>query len=173
MKKRTLWLLLAGLALLFAVAGCNEKKSVAASTTLKEPPDLQLQYTVDGQEAETVVPSGNYEWYYDNGDGTRTGGIASGPHPLDLSKATPVITQDAGLTQLEVVFSLIPDSYSVRCWPDSCLGNAQKYENDASALAVSGNVINLPANGRGYIYELNAEWADGSASYSFYVIPPA
>lgn len=167
MQKRAFALLVLMLVLLLTGFGCMPKQQ-QANVTLKEPPVLQLQYVIDGQKTETVISSGNYEWYYENADGTRTGDIACGAHPLD--SATKILQED-GLTQLQIVFSTTPTNYSIRCWPDRCRGNAERYEQDASALAMDGNTLTLPANGEGYVYELSAEWPEGNASYSFYVTP--
>lgn len=169
--KKWLFLLLTGLFFISTISSCKNSEDVETGVNLKEPPVLQLQYIQKGKSAETVISSGNYEWYYDNPDGTQTGGIACGPHPLDRSEATPELVLDPGQKTLRVVFSLVPETYSLRCWPDSYLGEAEKYESDASALAVTGDTISLPENGKGYIYELTAEWKNGHASYSFHISP--
>ena len=78
MAKRIWVFFFTGFVLLFAGLGCNPKQAFSASVTLKEPPVLQLQYVIEGEKMETVIFSGNYEWYYQNEDGTSTGGIACG-----------------------------------------------------------------------------------------------
>lgn len=137
-----------------------------AAGEYKTPPALTVSY--DGGSFEAT--QGTCTWNCANGDGTWTGVCADSPHPLQMKDHLPLIS--AGDSQVRLIFEDWPDSYTVRCWPDSQWGNT-----DAVGEAVMQWNHTFELRSGGYIYEVAATWNDdgspyhGTASYVFYMAP--
>ena len=138
------------------------------NTQLKRPPEMQLQYTIDGQPHSVSVLPGTCSWMYDNDDGTSSGIEADSFGPLDSVEHMPKIEKTANLKELRINFTLTPDSYTVRCWHDIHIGDYDAYEQ-YETVNVSDNTVALSDDVKGYIYETYAKWPQGNAYYCFYV----
>lgn len=129
--------------------------------TLKEPPVMQVTC---GAKDIMVYP-GNYSWDYDRGDGTGSGIVACGLHPLDAKEHMAVLQwkEDAAV----LMFETEPDSITVRCWAGEYWGNTSAL---SEKISVKDNKVELKEGE--YIYEVTAEWSretyKGTAHYTFY-----
>lgn len=114
-----------------------------------EPPELIV---VAGDEsAETVI--GTYSWSIDNEDGTMTAIEADSAPPPELVRNTTAI-EVTGETSIELNFEIDPASYTVKIW-----------EEDNTVISESEEVL-LTGEGR-VIYEVLANWQEGTVSYAF------
>lgn len=137
------------------------------ASTYKEPPKLILNI---GTETHTVNTSG-YQWNYSTGNGNFANTVADVFHPLQGKDTLSVI--DTTQQTVTLSFADMPDSVTVRCWPDSQWDNT-----DAESEEISVENFNFalkPAIDGGYIYEVIATWnSEGSlhhgvAHYYFYI----
>lgn len=116
------------------------------------PPGLTIQI---GEE--TVRPVlGIYRWSIDNEDGTTMTTVVDAAAPTELVRtADPVeATSDTSVT---FDFEEEPDNYSIRIWEDE--------------TTTTGSSSDIDLSGEGEIvYEVQAEWEQGEASYAFSLI---
>ena len=147
-KKNALLWVLAGLAVLL-LASCGAHQ--------KEPPAL----TVTCGDREITAWRGSYHW-------ERWGQsvIADSPHPLDVLEDLPVLEAQAG-EEVELDFPSEPGELAVLAYPDDCVGAASQAES--VNVPLEGNVLVIPGEGTGMVYEVRTSWSQGSAVYAFYV----
>lgn len=136
---------------------------------VKDVPEMKLEYTVDGEPYQMSILSGTSSWSIDNRDGTITREETDSPNPLDAAGHLPEIVKIVDLEALKINFSLTPDSYTVRRWKDSYIGNAQAYEDYYEVVEILDNTITLANDGQGYVYEVHATWSQGNAYYAFHI----
>lgn len=147
----------------------EEKPDISYSKAeFTSPPAMRLLHS-DGM-ADTQL--GTYTWSYAQGDGTWTTVCADSAHPLQCEDLLEVISPGNSLVSVE--FEDWPDSFIIRCWPDSEFGNP-----DAESGAVMFWNDYFQLRGGGYIYGVTAKWDDngssyyGEATYFFYAAPAA
>lgn len=154
------------------VAGCNNVPAIGNQPILTEPPTL----TISTSDSSMEALRGTTSWFYDNGDGTRTGIESDSMHPLDSNskKYMPTLlitpTSSSSKNPLEAVlkFDVTPDEVSVHCWSDEHWGNTS-----AKSEEILVNDFAIELKDGGYIYEVIAHWNSsekygGTAYYSFY-----
>jgi hypothetical protein len=187
--KKMLLVMLAMLCLV-ALAGCGSKTVESdAPEALKIVPTL----TVHCGENSTEALTGTQEWWYDNGDGSKTSFIADSLHPLQCKEyMTPLTilpsTQSSQPITARLEFSVIPDSITARRWSvDSFYGPGEPvddgyYDVLIYTLEPEGGTddvrqffIELPYGD--YVYEVTALWESyeqfgGEVSYGFYTEAP-
>lgn len=151
----------------------GEAADPTSSTVLSqsEPPSLRVKCA--GGAAD--LRSGSYEWRVEGGDGLTRSTAACGAHPLDFQEEPALTTSDHRVT---LGFGVSPDSVTAVCWPDSAL-------KDSSAPAESAQVYRyrkagdtsqnetpwtITLNPGGWIYEITAQWEQGSAHYAIYIV---
>lgn len=175
-------------ALLFGCGDTGEPKSPAVEA-LKTVPTL----TVICGENQVEALTGTQEWWYDNGDGTRTSFIADSLHPLQCKEyMTPLTilpsTKSSQPITARLEFSAVPDKVTARSWSvDSFYGPGEPvddghYEVLIYILEPEGGTddvrqyfVELPYGG--YVYEITAVWESyehfgGEVRYSFYTEAP-
>lgn len=186
--KKLFSLLLAVLCLL--LAGCGSKTVESdVPEALKTVPTL----TVRCGENSVEALQGPQEWWYDNGDGTKTSFIADSLHILACKDyMTPLTivpsTYSAHLLQARLEFSEIPDSITVRSWSvDSFCGPGEPVDDghyevlvytlepESDTDDVRQFFIELPYEER--VYEITAVWDSyerfgGEVRYGFYTETP-
>lgn len=176
--------------LMTALAGCKKQESINGENesnvnetmeretavketgtgsleNLREAPLLYLIYEKDGNTQKLELKSGSFNWMYDNGDGTKQGGIADAPHPLDLIGKVPEIQWESGILTVELKFRAEPKEYSVSRWPVEYAGMALEHDGDCESVS-SGN-YRMDLTEGGYIYNIHGEWEQGYADYNFVV----
>lgn len=131
---------------------------------LTEPPGLDY---ISGEETLTAERNG-YSWNCNNFDGTWNSVEADGPHPLDCGERMETcLTEEDTLT---LVFGVAPESYTVRCWPDTALGTGDF--TGEQTVATNGWEVELLEGG--YVYQVIAQWDyenfHGNAYYCFHVV---
>ncbi len=178
--------LLLAMLCLVALTGCQSKTVESnAPEVLKTVPTL----TVTCGENSVEALQGPQEWWYDNGDGTKTSFITDSLHILACKDyMTPLAivpsTYSAHLPQARLEFSTIPDSITARSWSvDSFYGPGEPvddgyYDVLVYTLEPEGGTedvrqffIELPYEGR--VYEITAVWDSyeqfgGEVCYGFY-----
>lgn len=176
MAMKRLFCVLIALAVILALAGCNDQQmptqphepgsNGASKPTSEKPPVLRIQ---DGTAQSAEAVRGTYSWMYDRGDGIWMGVEADSMHPLQMQEyLTPFITAD---DTVELLFDIPPQDISIRCWSGAHWGDI---DASGEVTELDGNTLKLKDGG--YIYEVSASWtgenlaAAGTAHYSFYVI---
>ena len=183
--KKMLLVMLAVLCLV-ALAACGSKTVESnAPEALKIVPTL----TVHCGENSTEALTGAQEWWYDNGDGSKTSFIADSLPILACKEYMTPLTilpspYSAHLPQARLEFSVIPDSITARRWSvDSFYGPGEPvddgyYEVLIYTLEPEGGTddvrkfyMEMPYGG--YVYEVTAVWESyeqfgGEVSYGFY-----
>lgn len=171
------------------LVGCGSKTVESdASEALKTVPIL----TVSCGENSVEALQGPQEWWYDNGDGTKTSFITDSLHILACKDyMTPLTivpsTYSAHLPQARLEFSVIPDSITARRWSvDSFYGPGEPvddgyYEVLVYTLEPEGGTddvrkfyMEMPYGD--YVYEVTAVWESyeqfgGEVRYGFYTEP--
>ena len=142
--------------------------SPTRSAQFEKPPELQLIYTIDGTNYSATTTQGGFSWTFALGNGNTVTTETDAPHPLEFGRIC-TINQAENLKELELRFALAPDSFTVKRWDDSYIGNAQKYSNHFGPVEFSGNTISFSNDGVGYVYEVSANWPQGRAYYGFYL----
>lgn len=131
---------------------------------LTQPPTLDF---FSGEVNGTAVING-YSWDYDNFDGTWNSMEADGLHPLDCGEYMDTLMAQADT--LTLVFGAAPESYTVRCWPDTAIENREEAREQTPVT--DGWDISLLEGG--YVYQVIAtfdyESFRGTAYYSFHVL---
>ncbi len=117
------------------------------SGELSQPPALTV--------GVLTVASGNYTWTVQQDDGTARTVTACGAHPLDDIESLPVLNADGQHVTLDWGAAL--ESVTVRCWPVG-----QDLEQEA---ALDGSTLSLQPGD--WVYEVNAQFSQGEASYAF------
>ena len=130
----------------------------------KDVPSMQLEYTLGGKFEKVTVEHGTASWKSMGG-----GFEADGSHPLDSVGYMPEIKKTDDLKELKISFSSKPTSYTVRFWTDNYIGKEEAYENHFETLKTSNDIITLPNDEKGYIYEIHATWPQGNVYYAFYI----
>lgn len=120
------------------------------SGQLSQPPVL----TVGG----LTISSGNYTWTTQQDDGTARTVTACGAHPLEDIENLPILNADGPCVTLDWAEAL--ESVTVRCWP---VGQDQEQE-----AALDGHTLSLQPGD--WVYEVNAIFSQGEASYAFRAI---
>lgn len=135
--------------LLFFTLSITGLVIISGCTGIQTPPDLTIQA---GDEA--IEPAlGPYTWDTtdEGGSGNISSATAESP-PVLVSSTDPTnVTAD---TPIELEFEEKPDNYSIRIWDQD---ETVVSESDQVDLSGEGHVI----------YEVLAEWEEGTASYSF------
>lgn len=135
----------------------------------KEIPEMQLEYTVNGivhrADATRTIASWSFE--------DRTQVETEALHPLVMAGKGYMteIEKSGDLKNLRILFTVTPDSYTVRRWEDIYVSDSgiYEYEHLFEEVNVSDNTIVLSDDYKGYIYEIKAIWPQGSVYYTFYV----
>lgn len=129
--------------------GIGEGVDHSSEEVYLEPPELDIHI---GEETITPV-LGEYSWSMDNEDGTTTTTVVDSAAPPELV-STIKSTQVTRNTPIEFDFEVQPDSYVINIWN---INNGIISESSEVDLSGTGEVI----------YEIVADWDQGSASYSF------
>lgn len=136
------------------------------SSRMSSPPDGMLYHS--GGSAPLL--KGGFSWSTTEEDGTVCTLIADALHPLQCGDLLTPVTAEGDYVKLD--FDEMPNSISVRCWPDS--------ELDAEAIPEG---VTVPCEGTtfqplsgGYVYEITATWSEngrldyGTATYIVHLI---
>lgn len=135
------------------------------TTQLRSPPPAILHHSNGSEE---IMPSG-FSWFWDNPDGSSNAISADALHPLSCRESLSPIPVTTDYVKLE--FEEVPNSITVRCWPDSAWGSC-----DSPSEAVPSHDLAFDVMPGGYIYEITATWnkagasSYGTAHYYAYVI---
>lgn len=127
----------------------DTQNSGSTNDEILEPPELTV---VAGDESVDAV-MGTYSWSIDNEDGTMTAIEADSAAPPELV-STMTALEVTGDTSIELDFEIEPDSYTVKIWEE---GNTVISKSEEVLLTNEGTVI----------YEVLANWQEGTASYAF------
>ena len=189
MKKLTAIALV--LVCLAALVGCESKTVESdAVEALKTVPTL----TVHCGEEQVEALTGTQEWWYSNGDGTRTSFIADSLHPLQCKEyMTPLTilpsTKSSQNITARLEFSVVPDKIiAARSWSvDSFYREGEPvddgyYEVLAYTIEPEGGTDDVrqyfvELTYGGHVYEIIATWDSyesfgGEVRYSFYTEVP-
>lgn len=151
-KKLFLAIILLSLCLACSVNSDEEiiDKEKKIGKNFKEPPNL----TIAIGEKTIGAAKGVYSWkYYDEATGEISHtevDAAPPPQLVDVAQATSV----HGDSEVSLLFDDPPSDYTVRVW-------------DSEGVIASYDTIELSAYEGDVIYEVEANWVQGTASYAF------
>lgn len=134
------------------------------------PPDVFIEYG----GTSVAATKGSYDWEQDNGDGTATNTIACGLHPLQFENIATITAAEAN--SLTFVFDNEMVSYEISRWE---VENGYAPEEAGTSFEVSeeekieteNNAIEIPDDGKTYIYAINVTYNGGTAEYGFRIDP--
>jgi len=145
---------------------------------ITEIPELLIHYgpglEVDGSNIKIeTAKAGTASWSYYNGENIMSW-EQCGLHTLDSSDYIPIIE---GQNKIKISFTYEPDSYTVRYWPMKYLGDAYTFEMNFETMDVIDNIIIIPDEELGYVFEFSAVWEaingiselQGNAYYGFII----
>lgn len=166
MKRIGTWILICIL-----LTGCAKSNTevrdwgtTGSDWVLTQPPTLEF---FSGEETGTAVING-YSWSYDNFDGAWNSMETDGLHPLDCGEYMDTVMAQA--ETLTLVFGAAPESYTVRCWPDTAIENREEAREQTPVT--DGWEISLLEGG--YVYQVIAKFEyesfRGTAYYCFHVL---
>lgn len=142
--------------------------NVDATGTVTEPPTLTATYN----DSKYDVQTWGYGWWYDSGDGNRTGISADVASPLDSSADLNQIIHTEASDTMILHFSSQPDAISVRAWSEDFWGNESAGAANYVEPSCDGNTITLFSGN--YIYEISATWENetwgGQVNYCFCMV---
>jgi hypothetical protein len=150
-----------GLIVLLSLLGCmNEEGSdtdnneitgeESPKDTLQTPPNLTISV---GEEIVRLV-RGTYSWSYNNGDGTSTGINADSGTPPNLVENQKLVDVTPN-TEVRLNFETQPTNYQVMIW-----------DTNNNIKGTYDEVVLSEYNGK-VIYEVLAQWEQGTVSYAF------
>jgi hypothetical protein len=140
----------------------------------KELPVLYLMYHIEGKPVTTAIQSSQYLWEYYNEDETQTQIIGdSFFHPLAIVDLLPKIEIPEEMKRVKVSFSIPPNSYNVRYWPDRYAGNKEAELSQYKDLKIVLDTFTIPNDEKGFIVQIYAVWPQGEAYYSLYITKSA
>lgn len=114
---------------------------------LAQPPVLVI--------GNVTLTSGNYTWTVRQEDGTARTVTACGAHPMDDLENLPMLC--GGTQNITLDWTVMPDSVTVRCW--------QVGQDPEQEAVLDGSSLSLQPGD--WVYEVNAEFDQGQASYAF------
>ena len=158
--KKTLYLLLAALMLLFAGCAPSHQEVMDSIPTLM----------VLAGNAPAQVPTCGYDWTVTNRLGRGASIIADAVHPLDAQADLPTVALSGGETA-SLYFSLVPDSVTVTYW------GAQETDHENSAQVETAYLndtfrFTTPEAEGPLVFQITAQWTgyqdvSGTVSYAF------
>ena len=158
--KKTLYLLLAALMLLFAGCAPSHQEVMDSIPTLM----------VLAGNAPAQVPTCGYDWTVTNRLGRGASIIADAVHPLDAQADLPTVALSGGETA-SLYFSLVPDSVTVTYW------GAQETDHENSAQVETAYLndtfrFTTPEAEGPLVLQITAQWTgyqdvSGTVSYAF------
>ena len=154
MNIRLLFSIIVFIALL-SLFGCNQEEidkqeGNLPGENLHAPPSLTI--SVGEETIETV--RGTYSWSYKHGDGTSTGINADSAAPPDLVEGQ-ISADVTPNTEVSLNFEETPMDYQVRIW-----------DSENNIIGTYNEVVPSQHIGR-VIYEVLANWEQGTVSYAF------
>lgn len=158
--KKTLYLLLAALMLLFAGCAPSHQEVMDSIPTLM----------VLAGNAPAQVPTCGYDWTVTNRWGSSASVIADTAHPLEAQEDLTSVTLTAGET-VSLYFSKLPDSVTVTYW------SAQETDHENSAQVETAYLndtfrFTTPEAEGPLVFQITAQWTgyqdvSGTVSYAF------
>ncbi|WP_203340239.1 hypothetical protein [Planococcus beijingensis] len=151
--------LIVAVGILLVLAACSEEKAVKpADPVMESRKDLEealpaLDVTVDGREQPTI--RGGYSWsFFDEKENASATIEAESLSPLELAEnqKAPKVNEE---TTIDLHFDKQPDSYYVQIWDSKGVGRGP----------FDDIVLDEP-NGK-TVYQIIAEWEQGTATYVF------
>jgi hypothetical protein len=160
--------------------GCSTARGTKGNTCNGETaeqfigiPDMTIMYGT--KQLNILVKHGTAGWnyFYNN---KITSFVADGLHPLQDYDHMPKIKRTGTIIELKLSFAYPPTKITARYWANDYIGDATAFEKHFQTAEINGNIIVLPSEKKGYIYEVKAEWENtngtqrrGYSNYSFYV----
>ncbi|MBP2079941.1 hypothetical protein [Oceanobacillus polygoni] len=141
---------------LFIVIGCSTKYTEKETGNIEEANQFKTppQLTLTVEEDSFTVAQGGYSWSYENIDGTTVFVEADSMPPGEIVSDKNPIEVDED-TEITLDFEMEPTDYKVKIW-----------DANHNVLAVYDK-INLSEYKGNVIYEVFANWEQGSSSYAF------
>ncbi len=133
----------------------RENGGMGTTAQMQQPPQLRVE---SGSQSLTMAAAG-YTWEIPQEDGSALGICADIPAPTDHPERHPRLTAETEAVDLH--WEIAPQSVTARCWPilepDSAVNGAAK---DAELI---GQTLALCPGA--HIYEITAQWENGTATY--------
>jgi hypothetical protein len=137
---------------------------------------IEYGYGLDTPGFDTTIEyikPGARSWAYSTITGT-VHMVADSIHPLDSLNFMPKIEKT---NKIRLSISYPPNYYTVVYWPENFIGDPETKEFDFQEANIIDNVINLPNEESGYVFQVKAVWesingikgTQGYANYVFFV----
>jgi len=139
-------------------------------------PTLDVIYTSDNAPQQRVQTAKlTSSWFVDYEDGTGLYSHADAFHPLSLdtdsyAEITIQVGGGSGVIELQFSDDYQPSSVSVQHWrAEHATGRRDITEllDKGELVEISNGSIHVTADGQDYIYEVYAQWPNGSSFYAF------
>lgn len=159
--KKALILIMAALTLV--LTGCS-------GDSVESPPELNILINKD----EIELSPEHYSWMAIDKSGNDRSAAVQGEmtHPLEMTHLLPYEIDD---DTLKFYSYPVPNSFTVRCWPESAMGDSSAAAQEAKTA--SGKFDLMPG---GWIYHISGVWEggkegkpgyySGTAEYVIYII---
>ena len=131
------------------------------------------------QHIQAIQLTTRWDYYYE--DGTGVVYHADSAHPLQIRMVDfDVATFDIGVADGEIVLQFCdnypPQSISAQRWNVMYATDRQDISdiiNNGEPVDIENNIILVISDGYDYIYEIHAEWSNGSSYYTFLTLSSA
>lgn len=124
--------------------------SAAGQTAMVQPPRLRIE---SGSQALTLAAAG-YTWEIPQEDGTSMGVCVDIPAPTDFPERHPVLEAETEAAELH--WEIQPLSVAAQCWDEADLQREKQVELNGTTLPFCRGT---------HIYEITAQWENGTAVY--------
>lgn len=129
-------------------------------------PELYLSYSVDGELHFEKAKAYPQSWTTTTDEGLFMTAISCYTSEIPGAEDLPNIELSSNTTEIKMMFTLQPSSYTVRRFDNSA---SDEFDNN-SKIEVTDNTITLEDDGNQYRYRVVVQWDDrGSVIYWFSV----
>lgn len=136
----------------------------------KDIPLMFVQYCLEGRIMTTEVSPSYAYWKYKTEDDLMHDIISENlHHPMDIVNLLTRVEVPYYQRTVSFLFSLAPDSYTVRFWPDRYAGMRETYYTKDEERKVYNNTILLPHEEPGYVFQVQADWGQGNGNFEFHL----
>jgi hypothetical protein len=137
-----------------------------------EPPTLNISYGSDYGATSVMINRGGYKWSYEDEEGNSVTALADSLNVLhwgDDILATVNLTKE---TDLDLIFSKLPDKVVVYRYPSSLRGSEEQVEGERVEVEREdgGTSYEIDDVSGDYVYEVTAYWDNSEVTYGFVTV---
>lgn len=136
-----------------------------------EIPYLDIENRREMAIVTSMINHGGYSWTYEDADGQQQTVTADAKHVLEWERSDSELVEltcDTDNKDLKLMFSKKPESVKVTRW-DSTATVSEIEKGEAAEVTLEGKEAVLKDAKPGSVYEVAAEWKNGTVTYGFAV----